>query len=80
MYANLLPNFIATDACLYYCNTENIEVSNTTCIIMQNIVDYLHSGWLNLFGSLKSNCTNILITFIRFAKHQAVSYLLNYNM
>ena len=39
-------------------------------------MDYLHDGWLGLFGLLKRNCINILIIFIRFTMNHAISYLI----
>ena len=79
MYDNLLASYVAKDAWFNsgsIVTQKNINVPNTICYNIPDTMDYLHSGWLNLFGLLKRNNINILIVFIGFANSEAVGSLI----
>ena len=73
LYDNLLPTYAAKKACM---NGGSIVIKKNINTILQNVMDYLHGGWFNLFGLLKRNCINILIIFIGFANTGATKYLI----
>ena len=73
IYYNLFPIYGAKNACL---NSRSIVIKKSINMILQNIMEYLHNGWHNLFGLLKRNCINILIIFMVFSNIQVISYLI----
>ena len=79
VYDNLLPSYCAKDAWLNSGSIvmkKTINTPNTTCYNGVNIMDYLHNGWLNLFGLLKRNYINILLIFIGSANGEAIVCLI----
>ena len=53
-----------------------IAIKKNINLTLQNIMDYLHNGWINLFSLSNRNCINILIIFTRFLNSQATRYLI----
>ena len=79
IHNNLLPSYAAKDAWLNSGSIvikKNINVPNTRCYIIANVMDYLYDGWINLFGLIKRNCINILIIFIGISNIEVISCLI----